>query len=119
MKYYRDVVLPRVESGDIIEYEMQKPYTLQPKFKRDDRTIQPIEYVADFFMRYKDGKEVVIDVKGCPDSIAKLKRKLFWYQYPDIDYQWVCLSLIDGGWCDYEYVVKQRKQRKKNKKIAD
>ena len=116
MKYYRDVVLPQAGSGEILEYELQKPYTLQPKFIRDNKTVQPIIYVADFFIRCKDGSEAVIDVKGCPDNTAKLKRKLFWYNYPDIDYRWVCLSVIDGGWRDYSYVEKQRGERKKNNK---
>ena len=115
MKYYRDIVLPQVESGEITEYELQRKYTLQPKFVRDNKTVQPIVYVADFFIRYKDGGEVVIDIKGCADSMAKLKRKMFWYLYPDIDYRWLCLSAVDGGWRDYTHVEKQRKERRRNK----
>lgn len=116
MKYYRDIVCPKVESGDIIYYELQKAYELQPKFVHDNRTVQPIKYVADFFIRYKDGHEEVIDTKGCPDTTAIIKRKLFWYVYPDIDYRWVCYSLIDGGWCNYDDVKKARAERKKEKK---
>ena len=115
MKYYRDVILPLAESGEIVQYELQKSYTLQPKFIRDNKTVQAITYIADFFIRYKNGEEVVIDIKGCPDSISKLKRKMFWCKYPEIDYRWICLSIIDGGWLDYSYVDKQRKQRKRNK----
>lgn len=116
MKYYRDVLLPLVESGDVVKYELQKPYELQPKFVHDNKNVRPITYVADFFMVYKDGHEVVVDTKGCPDSTALLKRKLFWYVYPDVDYRWICYSKVDGGWCDYEYVKKQRAIRKQNKK---
>ena len=118
MKYYRDVVLPQVESGEIVNFEMQKTIKLQPEFKRNDKKISAITYVADFVVQYSNGKEVVVDVKGCPDSIAKLKRKMLWYYYPDMDYKWLCLSKIDGGWCDWEYVDKQRKLRKKNKKLS-
>ena len=50
------------------------------------------------------------------DSVAKLKRKLFWYVYPDIDYKWVCWSKVDGGWCDYDIVTKNRQNRKKVKR---
>lgn len=32
MKYYRDVILPAVERGEIAHYEMQKKYILQPAF---------------------------------------------------------------------------------------
>lgn len=119
MKYYRDVLCPLVESGDVVEYELQKPYELQPKFEHDGKQVRPITYVADFFIKYKDGHEIVVDTKGCPDSVALIKRKLFWYKYPEVDYQWVCYSKIDGGWCDYEYVKKQRKERKKAKKEAE
>jgi hypothetical protein len=115
MKYYRDVLLPGVESGEIIKYELQKSYELQPKFKHENKTVQPIKYVADFFIVYKDGHEEVIDTKGCPDSVAILKRKMFWYIYPGIDYKWICYSKIDGGWCDYEFVKKKRAERKKEK----
>ncbi len=115
MKYYRDVLTPLVKSGEVIKYELQKSYELQPKFKHDGKTIQPIKYVADFFIVYKDGHEEVIDTKGCPDSIAILKRKLFWYNYPTVDYKWICYSKIDGGWCNFDYVKKQRALRKKNK----
>lgn len=116
MKYYRDVLCPLVESGDVVDYELQKPYELQPKFIHDNKTVQPINYVADFFIRYRDGQEEVIDTKGCPDQTALLKRKLFWYKYPDVCYKWICYSKIDGGWCDYEFVKKQRAERKRAKK---
>ena len=118
MKYYRDVLCPLVESGDVVRFELQKPYELQPKFKHDDKNVHPITYVADFFIVYKDGTEVVIDTKGCPDSVANIKRKLFWYKFPDVDYRWMTYSLKDGGWCSYEYVKKQRAIRRKAKREA-
>ena len=115
MKYYRDVILPSVESGEILHYEMQKKYTLQPTFNREGKKIQPIEYKADFYTVDKDGKETVIDIKGCPDNVAKLKRKMFWYTYPNLDYVWLGFSKIDGGWTTYEAITSGRKQRKKEK----
>ena len=45
-----------------------------------------------------------------------MKRKMFWYKYPDIKYSWICWSKIDGGWCDYDFVKKQRAMRKREKK---
>jgi len=116
MKYYRDVILSQVESGNIVKYELQKTYILQPKFTYNGKSILPIKYVADFWVLYSDGTEETIDTKGMPDNIAKLKRKLFWYSFPNIKYRWVCWSKIDGGWCDYEQVEKARKERKKLKK---
>lgn len=118
MKFYRDVLCPLVESGDVVYYELQKPYELQPKFEHDGKKVNPITYVADFFIRYKDGHEEVVDTKGCPDSSALLKRKLFWFVYPTTVYRWMCYSKIDGGWVDYEVVKKNQAERKRLKKKA-
>lgn len=117
MKYYRDVLRPKVESGDVVYYELQKSYELQPEFIHDGRKVRPVMYVADFFVRYADGREEVIDTKGCPDQKAVLKRKLFWYIYPNISYIWVGFSGIDGGWVPYEVIKKGRAERKRQKKL--
>lgn len=116
MKYYRDVVCPLKESGDIVYYELQKPYELQPKFEHDGFNVQPIKYVADFFIIYKDGREEVVDTKGYPDTTAIMKRKMFWYHYPDVTYKWITYSAMDGGWTDYEVVKKRRSAARLEKK---
>ena len=110
MKYYRDVLLPKVESGEVINYVLQKPYELQPKFVHNGKTIRPIQYVADFYIVYKDGREEVIDTKGYGDQMAILKRKIFWYHYPDVDYKWVTYVKKYGGWIDYEEYKKLKKR---------
>jgi hypothetical protein len=115
MKFYRDVVLPQFKNGEISYFELQKKYELQPKFKSNGENIRAIDYVADFYLEFSDGRVEVVDIKGCPDSIALLKRRLFLYKYPDLPYKWICWSGIDGGWCDYFYVKKQRAVRKKEK----
>ena len=115
MKYYRDVLCPAVESGDVVSYELQKPYELQPKFRHDEKSAQSIKYVADFFIVYKDGHEEVIDTKGCPDSVALLKRKLFWYKFPEVDYKWVTWVKKFGGWIEYEEYNRLKREEKKNK----
>lgn len=116
MKYYRDVILPEWGSGNILAFELQKPYVLQPEFIHDGKNVKEITYIADFYIEYADGKIEVIDIKGMPDSVAKIKRKMFWYTYPNVDYKWICYSKIDGGWCEYDYVLKRRKERKRNRK---
>lgn len=115
MKYYRDIICPQVESGNVIKYELQKSYELQPKFIHNGKTIQPIKYVADFFVVYKDGREEVIDTKGYPDSVAILKRKLFWHQYPDVNYKWITYVKKFGGWIEYEEYKKLKQKEKKQK----
>lgn len=115
MRYYRDVLLPAVESGEVTYFELQKKYELQPKYTHNGKTVLPIIYVADFYMEFADGHIEVVDTKGCPDSVAKLKRKLFWYIYQDIDYKWITYVQKWGGWLEYEVVKELRKEAKRNK----
>lgn len=115
LRYYRDVLLPLIDSGEVVDYELQKPYELQPKFVHDGRTVQAIKYVADFYVKYKDGREDVIDIKGFADATAILKRKLFWYTFPELNYYWLSYSAVDSGWIKYEDLKKARAARKKAK----
>ena len=116
MKYYRDVILPFYNEGKITHYEMQKKYILQPAFKYRGKKVLPIEYKADFYLVYNNGKEQVIDIKGFKETSAKLKRKMFWYVYPDIEYLWISYSKIDGGWVPIETIEKGRSIRRKLKR---
>ena len=116
MRFYRDFCIPKLEDGSLTQVELQVPYELQSKFRRNGLLVRAIEYVADFVLTYDDGHVQVVDIKGMPDTTAKLKRKLFWYKYPEIDYVWMTYSRIDGGWCEYDTVQKNRRDRKKNQK---
>ena len=118
MKYYRDVVLPKVESGEIKKYELQKKYILQDGFERNGKKVLPITYVADFYIEYSNGNIEVIDIKGCPDTTAKIKRKLFWNKYPNIDYKWITYVKKFGGWGSYDEYNKIRQRLKREKKRA-
>lgn len=113
MKFYRDVILPKMESGEIIYYELQKKYILQDGFEHDGKRVLPITYIADFYIEYSDGRIEVIDIKGCPDTTAKIKRKLFWYKYPDINYQWKTYVKKFGGWGCYDEFNRLRREAKR------
>lgn len=113
MRYYRDVILPLSRSGDICAFELQKEYELQPKFVYMGKTVRPITYVADFYVEYKDGHSEVIDIKGCPDSAARLKKKMFEYRYNDTIYRWISYNKKWGGWLDLDVIQRLRKENKK------
>lgn len=115
MKYYRDVVCPGVESGEIAKFELQKKYELQPEFRRNGKKVLPVVYVADFYIEYSDGHSEVIDTKGMPDSVAKIKRKMFWFRYPETDYRWITYVKKFGGWVEYDEVKALRREEKRNK----
>ena len=74
--------------------------------------------MADFFVRYKDGHEEVIDTKGYPDQVALLKRKLFWFIYPNINYIWICYIKKFAGWINYEDSKKFKRAEKQKSKIV-
>lgn len=123
MKFYKDYIEPRIISGEIKSYKRQVKFVLQPDFIYQDKKILPINYIADYVLTYSDDKDVVIDIKGMPDSVSLLKAKLFKYQYNTIDYRWICYSLIDSdgtddGWVPYEKVKQGRKKRKQLKETT-
>ena len=76
MRFYRDFCIPKLEDGSVTKVALQVPYELQPKFRRNGLAVQAITYIADFVLTFAGGHEQVVDVKGMPDSVEKLKRKL-------------------------------------------
>ena len=115
MQYYRDVLLPKYLSGEIKEFELQKEFILQPGFTHNGKKILPIKYVADFQMLYSDDHEEVVDTKGFPDNVAPLKKKMFYYHFPDIDFKQMAYCKKYGGWLEYSELQKLRKGNKKEK----
>ncbi|MCG2467810.1 DUF1064 domain-containing protein, partial [Staphylococcus epidermidis] len=86
---------------------------LIPKFDNQRKT----EYIADFAL-WKDNTLLeVIDVKGMPTEVAKLKAKIFRYQNREIPLTWICKAPKYTGleWITYEELTKARRKRKKEK----
>lgn len=118
MQFYIEYIEPRIKSGEIISCKRQQVYVLQESYTNIyGKKILAIKYKSDFDVVYKDGNKVVYDVKGRADNTALLKRKLFWYKYPDVDYRWMTRSLkySDTGWLEYDELKKIRREEKKKK----
>lgn len=77
------------EKGIVVDFELQPIYILQEGFIRNGKKIRPITYKADFRVVYIDGHEEVIDVKGVITAEFKLKRKMLFYKYRDINFKCV------------------------------
>jgi len=119
-KFYDTYIITKMKSGELIDYELQCKYQLQPSFKRNGETIRAIDYVADFWIKFKDNTEKVIDTKGgMVDSIAKIKRKIMWKLYPEIDYEWLTHTNATGwiNWDEYEKIKRDKKKEKKKKEV--
>ena len=83
--YYCELKMRRM-AGEIINFDMQVPFVLQPSFKRNGKTVRAIKYIADFVLYFPDGRQQVVDTKGMRTEMFKLKRKMLLYKYPDIDF---------------------------------
>lgn len=81
--YYRQLKLLQ-KAGEVKQIELQPTYELQPKFKRHGKSVQSINYKADFLVTYADGRQEIIDVKGHRTSVYLLKKKMFEFRYPDL-----------------------------------
>jgi len=72
--------------GLIQNLELQKPFELQPTFRKKGKTYRAIKYIADFVYYDKQREQIVIeDTKGFRTEVYKIKKKLFEYKYPDYE----------------------------------
>jgi hypothetical protein len=117
-RYYKTVILPEIETGEITEVKIHPKYILQDAFEKYGRKYLKVELEADFEIHRGHGVTVV-DVKGLPTETARLKRKLFDKKYPHIILFWTAYSKNDGGWIDYDTLAKLRASRKRAKKRAE
>lgn len=66
------------EEGNIQGLRLQVPFELLPSFECDGVKYRGMRYIADF-VYYRNGKQVVEDVKGVKTPEYKLKKKLMAY----------------------------------------
>lgn len=82
-EYYCELKI-RVKAGEILGFDLQPEYILQEGFSHQGKRYQAIKYKADFLIRYSDGREEVIDVKGYKTKEYNIKKKLLLKRYPDL-----------------------------------
>ena len=74
------------KQGLIKDIKLQKRFELQPKYKKNNKTIRAINYIADFtYFDVNKGKTIIVDTKGYRTEVYKLKKKIFEYVYPDLE----------------------------------
>ena len=120
LQFLTEVIEKKMGSGEIIKWERQIKFTLQEGFTYKGKRILPINYIADYVVYLPDNTRVIIDVKGNPDQVSKLKKKLMMYKYPNENYIWVCRSIKYSEdktmpWLLYEDLEQKRKEDKKKK----
>lgn len=85
------------QDGIIKEIVLQPEYELQPAFEKYGKRYRKMVYTPDFYVRYADGREEAIDIKGMTTTDAEMRRKLFIYRY-DIPLRWI--KKDKGEWRD-------------------
>lgn len=74
-------------AGEITDLQLQPEFVLQKGFHDNKGKIhRPIIYRADFWYR-ENGKIIVEDVKGMKTQVYQIKKKLFIYSRPQIDFR--------------------------------
>lgn len=83
-RYYQLKILER--ANEIKYLHRQVEFVLQPNYKKNNKTIRAIKYVADFvYYDLRRGKTIIEDTKGFRNEVYKLKKKMFEYKYNDLE----------------------------------
>lgn len=112
-RYY--VYLRKLQhDGEVKDFEMQVRYLLQEGYtnKFTGKKVLPIYYIPDFVITYSDGHKLVVDVKGAEPDAFLLKKKMFGYKYPEIDFQCIQWYGKVGKWLPLDEIKKLKKASK-------
>jgi hypothetical protein len=94
-RYYQQLKWLKM-AGEIKSFKLQPEYILQSGYKKGERKVRPVKYIADFLVTHIDGTEEIIDVKGKATAAFLLKKKIFEYKYPDLTLK--VLTEKNGAW---------------------
>ncbi|EKZ4881536.1 DUF1064 domain-containing protein [Listeria monocytogenes] len=78
--YYQQLKLLKM-SGEVVSFDLQPEFILQYSFRKNGKLYRAIKYKADFLVRYSDGREELIDIKGMLTKEFRIKQKLFEMRY--------------------------------------
>lgn len=106
-----------VNLNGMIIYESDPDFA---KIRRKNKlsTVLQIEYISDFDVFYKDGREVIIDVKGQITPEFALKKKMFMLKYPQHTLELWTYDRVTKDWYQYDEYRKLVRERSKLKKEA-
>lgn len=83
-RYCQLKILERAK--EIKDLRRQVEFVLQPSYRKNNKTIRAIKYVADFvYYDRRKMKTIIEDTKGYRNEVYKLKKKMFEYQYPHLE----------------------------------
>jgi hypothetical protein len=87
--YYSELLM-RERSKDphekVVEIIRQPKFILQENYKYRGEKVRELRYIADFAVKYADGREEVIDVKGHRTKEYLIKKKLLLFKFNHINF---------------------------------
>lgn len=70
------------QGGEVLEWLPHPKYIILPRWRdKGGKVARASYYIPDFWVKYSDGSEVVIDIKGFQTPEFKLKAKMWRYRY--------------------------------------
>ena len=93
------------ENGVILDFILAPKYELQPSFKNwEGKKVESIDHYPDFMITRLDKTNYIVDTKGGSfhETDAKIKRKIWLYQNPNIPYYYASTSpkYLGGNWLE-------------------
>lgn len=74
-RYYQQLKLME-RQGQIKDIKLQVKFELQPKYKKNNKTIRAINYIADFtYYDLNKGKTIIVDTKRIQNRNLQIKEK--------------------------------------------
>lgn len=74
------------QAGRIRNLKVHPKFVLQEGFRRNGKAVPAITYEADFSFEESPNWELIAwDSKGVETAVFRIKQKLFWCRYPDIE----------------------------------
>ncbi len=84
-KRYQELKLLE-RAKEISGLKLQPQFELQPSFKKNGKIYKKITYKADFmYFDNRLNKTIVEDVKGFKTEVYKLKKKIFEYNFKNLE----------------------------------
>lgn len=62
--YYMGIVLPKVQSGEVVKVELHRRFTMLPEKEYGNVKLPAAHYTPDFVLTYADGTVEVVEVKS-------------------------------------------------------
>lgn len=115
-----------VLGDELVTFDDEDNYKEKDKLRKQwnkqhpDKTINivnAIKYISDFDVTYKDGSNLIIDVKGLKTADFKIKEKMFAFRNPMLKLECVTWDGPSKAWLLYDDYLKAKKLRAAEAKV--